>query len=438
SGIFLLIIVGVSLLSVVAKISRTIFFNQAGDLKPPHFSISGVRYMFILQYAMVMFIAIMAIGITRQMRLVSGTQIGGKDILVINALPEEAQTKYGLLKEELLKHAEVASVTSAMQLPGKAIRDGALFRCEGQAQENVQFMQVLAVGNDFIPFFDLHLAAGYPFSNVSRTRADEKAMLLDYWDNDYAPSGLSETYIINSRAMHTLGFTRPEETIGKRLILSRGSGVAYIDKGTIVGVLGDDFNYTSAYEENIPLVLMVRKYFQHCLFVRFKGNKEQGVAAFKQAWHTVIPNIHADYSFLSDVYANVYHNERMAKSLVNFFALLSLIVANLGLVIIMAFLIKRKTKEIGIRKVNGASATNILCLLNGRIAVWICIAFIVAIPPAWWAFKVWLENFARKTPLHWWIFVLAGLSVMLVSTLAVSLQTFRALRLNPVVALKTE
>ncbi|MDR1022208.1 MAG: hypothetical protein LBL94_02890 [Prevotellaceae bacterium] len=164
----------------------------------------------------------------------------------------------------------------------------------------------------------------------------------------------------------------------------------------------------------------------------------QALAAFNRVWAEVIPDYPASYAFLQDVYAEVYHSELKAESLVRVFSLLSLLVANMGLVIIMAFIIRRKTKEIGIRKVSGATLMDVVRLLNNRFILWIAAAFVPAVPLAWWMMTRWQEHFAQKARLDWWIFALAGLSVCLISTLAVSWQSWRAARFNPVKSLSIE
>jgi putative ABC transport system permease protein len=167
-------------------------------------------------------------------------------------------------------------------------------------------------------------------------------------------------------------------------------------------------------------------------------DKQQGLATFQRVWDEIYPDYPANYTFLQDIYGEVYHNELNAESLVHIFSLLSLLVANLGLIIIMAFVIKRKTKEIGIRKVNGATAVDIIRLLNNRFISWIGVAFLLAVPAAYWVMTRWLQVFAFKIRLDWWIFAVAGALVLSLSLLAVFLQTWRAANLNPIKSLKTE
>ncbi|MDR0995113.1 MAG: ABC transporter permease [Tannerella sp.] len=435
--VFLLLVSGISLLPVLRKMSSTLFRNSEGDLKPSRFSLSNVRFMLIAQYALVMFIVILAFGIGRQMGLVRSTQMGAgdADVLVMPEQPDPVKEKFALLKSEWLRYPEIKAVTSAMQLPGSAIRDYGQFLVEGRADADKQNIPLLAVGDDFFPFFHLKMLAGRPFRHLSRSLSEETALAADYYKHKqpYVPDA-TEEYVINRKAAAQLGFASPEAAVGKQM----QSFHDYIGKGTIVGVC-EDFNYTNTYDEGLPLVIKERQMYQNCFFVRFApGERAKGMAAFQKVWKEVNPDYPADYSFLPETYARVYHNERMAESLVDLFSLLSLVVANLGLIIIMAFLVGRKTREIGIRKVNGAAPADIFRLLNGKLAAWIGLAFVLAAPLAWWALTRWLGNFAEKAPLHWWVFVSAGLAVLAVSAIAVGWQSWRASRLNPVNALKTE
>jgi putative ABC transport system permease protein len=237
--------------------------------------------------------------------------------------------------------------------------------------------------------------------------------------------------------MKMLGFQSPEDAVGKQLSIA-GTTVCYISKGTIAGVT-DDFTYTTLYEESIPLIVLQRKIFLNCFFVHLSpDNTRQALETFNRIWEEVYPDYPANYSFLQDVYNQVYRNEQNTESLVWLFSLLSLIIANLGLIIVMAYVIKRKTKEIGIRRIHGASFWTIIKMLNGELVIRIAIAFLIATPAAWYVMNRWLENFAHKTALNGWIFVFAGLFVLLLSVAAVSWQSWRAATSNPVKALKTE
>jgi putative ABC transport system permease protein len=440
--LFLLVVWMVSLLPVVGGISSTLFLNAGSDLRPARFSLSGVRFMLIAQYTMVMFILILAFGISRQMRLIKTWQVGGNErsVLVMKEQPDAVKKRYDVLRTELLKHPEIEAVASSMQLPGSAIRDGLAVRRDGESEAGGRRIPIMVFGDDFLSFFGIVPVAGATFRRSRRTYGEEEAMMLDLLagrDGQQA-SFAEEEYIINRSALPLLGFASPEEAVGERLELEHGGIVEYIRRGRIVGVT-DDFTYTTAYEASRPLLMMQRKMFQNCILARLSPDRlPQALATFRRVWEEVIPDYPADYTFLQNVYGEIYHNERKAETLVHIFSLLSLLIANMGLIVIMAFVIRRKTKEIGIRKVNGATSAHVVRLLNSRFVLWIAAAFVMAVPFAWWTMTRWLENFALKTALDWRIFLLAGLSVWFISALAVSWQSWRAARLNPVEALKVD
>ena len=435
---FLLIVYVVSLMPALARLSTTIFKNTSSDLRHANFTLSNVKFMLIAQYTMVMFIVIIGFGISKQINLIKVSQVGGKEnnILVMNEQPDSIREQYDIFRNELLKYPEIESVTAAMQLPGSAIRDIMRFKKEGDTDEDGIPMPILVVGEDFMPFFRITPVAGDSFKQSTLTYNGEMDMVMKYFSDNPVASNLSEEYVINRKAMQMLGFNSPEEAIGKRLY-ANGS-VSYISNGKIAGVT-DDFIYTTTYEETIPQVLLQRKMFLNCIMVRLNPEHiQQGTETFNRVWNQLFPDYPADYTFLQNIYSEVYQNELNAETIVHIFSLFSLVIANLGLIIIMAFVIKRKTKEIGIRKVNGATPQNIIRMLNNRFLIWIGVAFMVAIPLAWYVMNRWLENFVHKTQLSWWIFAVAGLSVLLLSVVSISWQSWHAANLNPVKSLKTE
>jgi putative ABC transport system permease protein len=439
AGLFLFLVWFTSFLPVFTRVSYTLFLNDGNDFRVLYFSLSKVKYMLIAQYVLVMFVVIVGFGISKQVEWIKTSQVGGREntILVMKEQPDEVKERYDLLKTELLKYPEIEDVTSTMQLPGSAIRDAVGVWKEGEEPRDARFIPQLLVGNDFLEFFHITLVAGACFQPNTLTYKEEENLLYDFLEGKSLPEKRSEEYILNRKAMHLLGFQSPEEAIGKHLFITHDA-VGYFNDGVICGVT-DDFTYTTIYEEAIPLIILQRNMFQHCIMVRLDPNDTgRALATFNRVWQEVNPDFPADYTFLQDIYGRVYHNEWNAAMLVRIFSLLSLFIANLGLIVVMAFIIKRKTKEIAIRKINGASFWTIVWMLNSRFIVWIGIAFLIAVPGAYFVMNRWLENFARKTALDWWIFVFAGLLVLLISVVAVSWQSRRAATANPVKSLKSE
>ncbi len=438
-ALFLALVVGVSLFPVITGLSATLFKGFQNEIKSSNFTLNKVKYLLIAQYGIVVFIVILSFGITRQIDRIKTSQVGGHQdsVLVMKEQPSIIVDRYELLKAELLKHPEIKMVTSAMQLPGSAIRDGISVRTEGNEEEEARYIPILAVGNDFLSFFNIKPIAGTVFRETKRTLKEEETAFFDMLEGKPLPS-ITEEYVINRKAVQALGYKNPEDAIGKQLHLEgHGSGVDYIKKGTIVGVT-DDFNYTTSFEESIPLIVLQRKMFQQCFMIQLSPDEDQALRTFNAVWNQVNPDYPADYVFLQDIYGELYYNELNAEMLTRVFSLLCLIIANLGLIIIMAFVIKRKTKEIGIRKVNGATPGDIVRMLNSRFMLWIGIAFVIAVPISYSVMNYWLQNFAHKTSLDWWIFALSGLLVLLLSAASVSWQSWYAANQNPVKALKTE
>lgn len=438
SILFLFLLVFVSLLPVFRNLINTLFLNSENDLAQSRNSFSGVKYMLMAQYGIVMFIIILAFGIGGQMNMTRQNQVGGNDpaVLVMKEQPDIVKEKYEILKAELLKYSEIQAVTACMQLPGDAIRDAMNVKLEGEDESKT--LSLMLVGNDFLPFFDIQVLSGEIFRPTSISFHEEEQLFFNYLsDNQTTKSSFTEEYIINKKAAEFLGFASPEEAVGKQMHITHGA-LGYFNQGHICAVV-DNFIYTNMYESAFPMIILQRNMFLHCIMLRFDAEKsEQALAAFNRVWSEVIPDYPPDYAFMPDVFSGVYRNELNAEYLVKLFSVLSLIIANLGLIIFMAFIIKRKRKEIGIRKINGATAGEIVLMLNLKFIPWIMLSFLIAVPFAYFVLNKWLENFAYQITLHWWIFALAGLFVFLIALLSVSWQSWRAAIKNPIDAVKSE
>jgi putative ABC transport system permease protein len=433
---FLSVIIAVSLLPALKDMSSTLFLNTSKDLKPIRFSYKNVKYMLTVQYAVVMIVVILAFGINKQMNLVKNTQVGGNEqnILTTTEQPDHVQAKYAILKSELLKYPEIEAVTASFQLPGDAIRDATNVRRE----EDMDWknLPIMVAGEDFLPFFYIKMIAGNGFSANKYDYQNERDLFFERLSFDKYSDHVEE-YIINRKALSILGFNTPEEAIGQMLQITH-SAIDYFRKGIIVGVTGD-FNYTGLYEETIPLLILQRNMFLHYIMVRLNPDRfSQARAIFEKVWNEVYPDYSANYVFMNDVFGRMYRNEMNAQQLVYIFSLLCFVIADLGLLIFMAFIIRRRTKEIGIRKIHGASVAEIVRLLNMDFIRYIALAFALALPVAWYVMHRWLERFTYRTSLDWWFFALAGLTVLLVSVISVSLQSWRAARANPAGAVKVE
>ena len=268
-GGFLALIIVVSLLPVLVSLSSTLFLNTSSEIKPLGFSFSNVKYMLVAQYSIVMFVIILAVGISKQVSFIKNTQVGGNDstILVMNEQPDQVKMRYKLLKTELDKHSEIKGVTAAMQLPGSAIRDMVGVELEGKTKE--EQMPLLVVGEDFLPFFNIKPIAGRSFQSDKMT-SDEQFQLFTKMttpSKEKYSCNLTEEYVLNAKAVKLLGLGSPEKAIGKRLTINHSS-LGYINHGNICGVV-NSFTYTTMYEDTIPMIIIQRPlHFSWCTSTR--------------------------------------------------------------------------------------------------------------------------------------------------------------------------
>ena len=229
---------------------------------------------------------------------------------------------------------------------------------------------------------------------------------------------------------YTLGFFPTSKMRDEMTCMPQGT-LDYIDHGVIAGV-SEDYSYTGVFEESLPLIMLHRNLFQFCLMVRIDDSRaDEAVLELNEAWAEVFPDRQGDFVPLGDIYSSMYRNELNARNLVLVFTLLCFVMADLGLIVFMAFIIRRRTKEIAVRKINGATAGTIVRLLNVNFIRYIAIAFVVAVPVSWLVLHSWLQRFAYRTSLDWWLFAASGAAVFLISMLSISLQSWRAATVNP-------
>ena len=219
--------------------------------------------------------------------------------------------------------------------------------------------------------------------------------------------------------MRALGFSSPDDAVGRPLEIRHGS-LGYISRGVVAGVT-DDYNYTGLFEETTPLVMLHRNLFQFVLMVRLDASRpEEAMRALDAVWAEVYPDCESDFVPMSDIFRNQYRNELNARNLVLTFTLLCFLVADLGLIVFMAFIIRRRTTSCGI-----------VGMLNSEFIRSIAVAFVAAAPASWLILHIWLRRFAYRISLDWWLFAGAGIVVLVVSLLSVSVQSWHAARANP-------
>jgi len=240
----------------------------------------------------------------------------------------------------------------------------------------------------------------------------------------------SGAVVINQAMVRELGWNRTNP-IGKTIVRS---GQQQFE---VIGVVAD-FNYASAKQEIAPLKMMLGNNYGG-LVIKINTTDVKGfLSDLKKEWDSFNPEGALDYTFLDDNFAKLYASEIRAQKIFSVFAIIAIIIASLGLFGLSAFVIEQRTKEIGIRKVLGASIQNVLLLVSKDLLLLVGIAFLISVPVTWWAMHNWLQDFAYRVNIQWWVFLLAGSIAILISALTISFQAIKAAVANPVKSLRTE
>jgi putative ABC transport system permease protein len=233
--------------------------------------------------------------------------------------------------------------------------------------------------------------------------------------------------VINKEAAKILGFENP---VGELITSPEGS------KLNIIGVV-KDFHMQSLHHKIGPLIMQLGA--SNNFYVKMKPDKiTSSVDFIKKTFKSFDPGLPIDFHFLDDDYDNLYRTEKRIGRIFGYFSLLAIIISCLGLIGLSSFMTERRTKEIGIRKINGAKSVQIFFLLSGEYSLWVMISIIIACPLAWYVMNKWLQNFAYRINPGWWIFALSGAIALLIAFLTVSWQSYRAASKNPVEALRYE
>ncbi len=279
----------------------------------------------------------------------------------------------------------------------------------GSGVEGDEFsVQCIFVSEDFLQTFGINLTDGRGFMSGDKDRAclmNEAAMKRFGWDN----------------------------VVGKKYKNGRDGGY------DVVGVV-NNFNVHSLHSEMTPVALIYEpdREFNTLSLRLMPGDISNQIAGLRKVWKNLLPDEPMEFAFYDTQFQAMYEKEdKLAKS-ITFFSIIALVLTCMGILGQIFMISLNRTKEIGIRKVNGANISEILAMLNKDFVKWVAVAFVIATPVAWFAMHKWLESFAYKTTLSWWIFALAGVLALGIALLTVSWQSWRAATRNPVEALRYE
>lgn len=340
------------------------------------------------------------------------------DILSFPNQNWESRSKYTAIRNRAMQNPLIKSFSAAMEEPSGESLDALRIESSGLKDTlGVRELFVMPVEDNFFDLFKIPLIAGRNFTLFN-------------------PERKGEDYILNETAVKRLGWT-PEEAIGKPFKIVFDTPDIFFG-GNVVGVVRD-FNFSTVKQEIKPYVLFQKPIFYVCFLVRVDSErKEEAIAVLKKIWDEELPDYPFQYEFLDDVYRAAYSKEISQANITAFFSVLAIIIICFGLFSVTSVLVARRTKEVGIRKVNGAKVADVIIMLNSGFIKMGIIAFILACPVAWYAMNKWLQNFVYRTEIKWWVFAVAGIIVFSVTLITVSLQCWRTATRNPVEALRYE
>ena len=376
---------------------------------------SGVirKALIVFQFATAVTLIIGTAIVYQQLRYVKNQNLGfdKEQIIVVPFLWDKlVQDRYETLKKELLSHSSILGVTATGDIPGR-MSTHMSYQTESMNGDEAIGINLLTVDPDFLKTYQARILAGRDFYSDSRA--------------DWLTS-----FIINEAAVRQSGWSTPEEALGKRFRMN--------EDGRIIGVI-NDFNFNSLHETIEPLVLAIWPSWNGYVSIRIDMNRSAAaIEDIKSVWNSVVPTRPCEFFFLNDDLDRMYRADEQFSATVMLFAGLSIFIACLGLLALASFTAKQRTKEIGIRKVLGASVGGIVGLLSQEFLRLVLIANVVAWPVAYYAMNHWLENFAYRIDTSIWIFVGSGLAALMIALLTVSFQTIKAATANPVESLKYE
>ncbi len=314
-------------------------------------------------------------------------------------------------KQQLSENKNVVATSISRSVPGLPFMDGTEIYPKNENGNGKEIhANIYHVDDDYLKTLGIHIIKGRNFSKDFPTDS----------------SGV----VINQAMVEELGWsgTNPIE----KTIVRSGQ-----QQFKVLGVVAN-FNYASAKQKIAPLMMMLGNNYGGLVIKINTSNVKGFLSDLKKQWDSFNPEGPLDYTFLDDNFAKLYASEIRTQHIFSAFAIIAIIIASLGLFGLSAFVIEQRKKEISIRKVLGASVQNLLLLVSKDFLLLVGIAFLISVPVTWWAMHKWLQDFAYRINIHWWVFVLAGMIAILISVLTISFQAIKAAISNPVKSLKIE
>jgi len=370
------------------------------------------------QFAVSVFLVICTLTVFRQLGFMRGSALGfeaeQKLVLRVKSGLEHLRHDHETIRTDFLRNPAVTGAVVSSTVPGDDFSSGYYLATKAGDFRNAPRLKVIAVDYDFIPEFGIKMAAGRPFDR--NLGSDERG-----------------AFVVNMAGAKALGFASPEEALGK-------SYQAHYNRMTkqIVGVT-DDFHYRGMKELVEPLILDLESSLMSAITLSVRAERMSDLMRFvREVWEAHFPGVPFEYSFLDENFDREYRYEKQMGKMLGTITMLGIGVACLGLFGLASFVVMRRQKEIGVRKVLGASTADIVGLLTRTYIPLILVSVAMASPLAWYAMNKWLEDFAYRISVGWVVFAAAAAGALLIALVTVGIHAVRAAGVNPAVSLHTE
>ncbi|NID09647.1 ABC transporter permease [Fibrivirga algicola] len=365
------------------------------------------KALVVVQFAVSVMLIAGTFIISNQLQYIRSKELGYDKTHVFAFFMRDMTKQYDVLKADLLSQPGVAGVTrSNANIVDNGMQTGDN-AWDGKQAGETMMMRPMAIDKDFIPFFNMKLEQG---ANFTGAVAD------------------SLHFILNETAVKAARIKNP---IGKRFRLWKHDG-------TIIGVV-KDFHFASMRQKIEPAVFYYNNKDAGSMYVKTTGkDAAQAIATVERAWKQYNGDYTFEYSFLDEVFNNLYKSEQRTGLLFTIFASIAILISCLGLFGLAAFTAQVRTREIGVRKVLGASVGSVIQLLAKDFIQLVIIAIVIAVPVAWWAMNLWLQDFAYRIEIRWWMFALAGTLSLVIALFTISFQSIKAALSDPVKSLRSE
>jgi len=380
-------------------------------------NVSFRKVLVVAQFAISLILIIATVVVFQQLSYMQKASLGyDRDHIINIPYTSALNPQFESFRNDLLKNSIIKNMGRSSRIPtGRLLDENGtqIMGADSMIPMNVD-LKFITVDHDFIPTYNIHMNAGRNFSR------------------DFSTDSVN--YVINEAAVKILGWKTSQNALGK--------DIAYGGtKGKIIGVT-NDFHFESMHQKIVPLLMRMPSFNQGgygVLSVKIAGNNiPSAINSIQNTWAKYLPDSPFTYTFLDESYSTLYDAEQKQGTIFTIFACIAIFIACLGLFGLSAFSITQRMKEIGIRKVLGASVNNLLTLLSKDFLKLVLIAAIIAFPIAWFSMNSWLQDFAYRIYIHWWVLAAAGIIAGVIAFATISFQAVKAAVSNPVKSLRSE